>query len=206
MAYVKAAVRSAQLVEAARRVLVRDGVQGTTLRGVASEAEVPLGTLSYVFGSKDQLLQAVIQDVTEEIAEVLRESATTDEGLEQAIRAGLDAFWTRLVVDERWLQVMQYELVMYSLRTPGLEHLARWQTERYCRIVAEWCQQAANQAGELCAVPFDALARVMVAGVDGVLLQYVADPDDARARRDLALVTEMLVHVAGVRPAGSETR
>lgn len=202
MAYVKATVRSGQLVEAARRVLARDGVQGATMRGVASEAGVPLGTLSYVFGSKEQLLMAVIQDVTEEIAEVLGESAQTDQGLEQAIRAGIETFWTRLVADERWLQVMQYELVMYSLRTPGLDHLARWQTERYCRIVAAWCQQAANDAGELCAVPFDALARVMVAGVDGIILQFVADPDDARARRDLAMLTEMLVGLAGIRSAG----
>lgn len=161
-----------------------------------------MGTLSYVFGSKEQLLMAVIQDVTEEIAEVLGESAQTDQGLEQAIRAGIETFWTRLVADERWLQVMQYELVMYSLRTPGLDHLARWQTERYCRIVAAWCQQAANDAGELCAVPFDALARVMVAGVDGIILQFVADPDDARARRDLAMLTEMLVGLAGIRSAG----
>lgn len=202
MAYVKATVRSGQLVEAARRVLARDGVQGTTMRGVAAEAGVPLGTLSYVFGSKEQLLKAVIEDVTEEIAELLRDLAETDKGLEQAIRAGLDSFWTRLVVDERWLQVMQYELVMYSLRTPGLEDLARWQTERYCRIVAAWCQQAANNAGELCAVPFDALARVLVANVDGLILQYVADPDVARSRHDLAIVTEMLVDLAGVRPAG----
>jgi len=201
MGYVKASVRSGQLVEAARRVLARDGVQGTTMRGVAAEAGVPLGTLSYVFGSKEQLLKAVIQDVTEEIAELLRDFAETDKGLEQAIRAGLDSFWTRLVVDERWLQVMQYELVMYSLRTPGLEDLARWQTERYCRIVAAWCQQAANNAGEVCAVPFDALARVLVASVDGLILQYVADPDAARARHDLAIVTEMLVDLAGVRPA-----
>ena len=201
MSYVKATVRSGQLVEAARRVLARDGVQGTTMRGVAAEAGVPLGTLSYVFGSKEQMLKAVIEDVTEEIANLLRDLAETDKGLEQAIRAGLDSFWTRLVVDERWLQVMQYELVMYSLRTPGLEDLARWQTERYCRIVAAWCQQAANNAGELCAVPFDALARVLVANVDGLILQYVADPDVARARHDLAMVTEMLVDLAGIRPA-----
>ena len=202
MAYVKASVRSGQLVEAARRVLARDGVQGTTMRGVAAEAEVPLGTLSYVFGSKEQLLKAVIEDVTEEIAEAASGLAETDKGLEQAIRAGLDSFWTRLVVDERWLQVMQYELVMYSLRTPGLEDLARWQTERYCRIVAAWCQQAANNAGELCAVPFDALARVLVANVDGLILQYVADPDDRAPRHDLAMLTEMLVDLAGIRPAG----
>ncbi len=198
MAYVKASVRSTQLVAAARRVLARDGVQGATMRGVATEAGVPLGTLSYVFGSKEQLLKGVIEDVSNEIAGVLQESAETDKGLEHALRAGTETFWETLVEGDRWLQVMQYELVMYALRTPGLEHLARWQYDRYVRVVAEWTQEAANNAGERCAVPFEVLARVMVASVDGVILQYVGDPDLSRSRRDLAVVIEMLVDLTKV--------
>ena len=114
---------------------------------------MPLGTLSYVFGSKEQLLKAVIEDVSEEIAEVLRRRRPRPtEGLEHAIRVGIETFWARLVEGERWLQVMQYELVMYALRTPGLEQLARWQYRPLRRMVAAWCQEAANNAGELCAV------------------------------------------------------
>ncbi len=202
MAYVKSSVRSAQRVAAARQVLVRDGVGGTTLRAVAAEAQVPLGTLHYVFPSKELLLKAVIEDVVEEIAGVL-DDADIDSGLEHAIRHGLRNFWTQLVIGNPRLQLMQYELVIYALRTPSLENLARWQFERYCRIVAAWCQEAASNAGEVCAVPFDMLARVLVAVVDGVILQYVSDPDDTRSRRDLDAATEMVVHLAGVRPAGS---
>ena len=203
MAYVKASVRSSQLVAAARQVLAREGVQGATMRAVATEAGVPLGTLSYVFGSKEELLRAVIQDVGDEIADVLRESAETDQGLEHAIRAGLETFWSRLVVGERWLQVMQYELVLFALRTPGLEHLARWQYDRYEQVVAAWTKEAADDAGEHCAVPFDVLARVMVAAVDGLILQYVGDPHVARSQRDLAVVVETLVDLARVSRAPS---
>lgn len=199
MAYVKASVRRAELVHAARRVMARDGVQGATMRAVAAEAGVLLGTVTYVFASKEELLRAVIQDVTDQIATVLQEEVDTDHGLEHALRAGVAAYWARLVADERWMQVMQFELSLYALRAPGLEDLARWQYERYSRIVAAWCQEAANKAGELCAVPFDALARVVVASIDGVILQYVADPDDARSRRDLGAVVDMLVDLAGIR-------
>ena len=157
MAYVKASVRSAQLVEAARRVLARDGVQGTTMRGVAAEAGVPLGTLSYVFGSKEQLLKAVIEDVSKEIAEVLRESAETDKGLEHAIRAGTETFWE---TPGGGRAMAPGDAVRAGhVRARGRRVSSIWRggsTERYCRIVAAWCQEAANNAGELCAVPFDA--------------------------------------------------
>ena len=96
---------------------------------------------------------------------------------------------------------MRHELFVYALRTPGLEHLARWQIEGYTRIVAEWCQQAASNAGEVCAVPFDTLARALVGGVMGIVLEYLSDHDATRSQRDLQAVTDMLVRLAAPRPA-----
>ena len=201
MPYVEASVRSKQLVAAAQAVLIRDGVGRLTMRAVAAEAGVLLGTVTYVFPSKEMLLRAVIEDVTAGIAEVLKSSADTGRGLEHAIREGAQRFWTTLVEDQEGLQIIQYELVIYALRTPGLEGMARWQYDRYARIVAAWCQEAASNAGETCAVPFDTLARVLVAGIDGLILQYVCDPDMTRAREDLQAVIEMVVSLASPAPA-----
>ena len=63
MPYVESALRTKQAVAAARAVLVREGVGRTTMRAVASEAEIPLDTLQYVFPTKQGLLRAVIEDV-----------------------------------------------------------------------------------------------------------------------------------------------
>jgi AcrR family transcriptional regulator len=201
MPYVEASVRSKQLVAAAQRILIRDGVGRLTMRAVAAEADVLLGTVTYVFPSKEMLLRAVIEDVVAGIAEVLKSSADTGRGLEHAIREGVQRFWTTLVEDQEGLQIIQYDLVIYALRTPGLESMARWQYDRYARIVAAWCQEAASHAGEVCAVPFDTLARVLVAAVDGVILQYVCDPDVSRSREDLQAVIEMVVGLASPAPA-----
>lgn len=201
MTYVEASVRSRQLVAAAQAVLIRDGVGRLTMRAVAAEAGVLLGTVTYVFPSKEMLLRAVIEDVVAGIAGVLKSSADTGRGLEHAIRDGVRRFWTTLVEDQEGLQIMQYELVIYALRTPGLESMARWQYDRYARIVAAWCQEAASNAGEVCAVPFDTLARVLVAAVDGVILQYVCDPDVTRSREDLQAVIDMLAGLASPAPA-----
>ena len=149
MPYVEASVRSRQFVAAARRVMSRQGVASTALRAVAAEAEVPLGTLQYVFPSKELLLRAVIEDVIEEIATVLGDTVEINHGLAHAIRQGLTVFWAQLVTDQINLQMMQFELLNYALRQPGLEEMARWQYQRYAEVVARWCETAAVNAGEV---------------------------------------------------------
>ena len=196
MVYVESAVRSRQIVAAARVVITRDGVAGTTVRAVAQEAGIPLGTLQYVFPAKQQLLRAVIEDLVEELASNLLSSVTPDADLEYAIGHGIRTFWNDLVVgDAEGVQLAQYELTTYALRTAGLEELARWQYERYTDVVAGWLQRAAT--------PVDArrLARLIVAGIDGLILQYVVNPDPDRGRDDIEAMIAMIVHHAAMRPA-----
>jgi len=126
MVYVESAVRSRQIIAAARVVITRDGVAGTTVRAVALEAAIPLGTLQYVFPTRQQLLSAVIEDLVEEIASL---------------------------------------------------------------------QRAAAGGGEGNAIDSRQLARLVVAGVDGLILQYVVNPDPDRGREDIeALITMISRH------------
>ncbi|MED5816402.1 TetR/AcrR family transcriptional regulator [Mycolicibacterium sp. 050232] len=200
MPYISSAVRSKQAIAAARSVLVRDGVAGTTMRAVAAEAQIPLGTLQYVYPSKQLLLRAVIEDVVEEIADVLRRSANLDEGLGVAIKDGVRRFWTTLVEEHRQLQLVQLELVTHALRTPGLDTLAGWQYEQYTRVVTEWCEAAATRAHESSAISYEQLARLIIAGLDGLIIQHVVNPDLDRSGTDLDQLIAMLVDHAAVQP------
>lgn len=202
MANVKASDRRRQLVAAARAVLSRDGVVGATLRAVAAEGQVPLGTLHYIFPAKEEMITAVLEDIRQEVSAVFQ-AAEIDAGLDHAIRHGLDNYWKQLVLNDPQLALMRHELFVFAMRTPGLENQARWQIEGYTRIVAQWCQQAANNAGEVCAVPFDTLARVLVGSVMGTVLEYLSDQDKARSARDLHAVMDMLIRLAAVRPASA---
>lgn len=201
MVYVESAVRGRQIIAAARDVLIRDGVARTTMRAVADEAQIPLGTLQHVFPTKQKLLRAVIEDVVEEIAEVLRTSADLDAGLEHAIRQGVRGFWNTLVVGHNNLQLVQLELVVQALRTAGLEDLARWQYERYVDVVAYWCEQAAIRARETAAIGYRSIARTIIAGMDGLIVQYVVDPDRTRADEDLETLITMIIGAAAIHPA-----
>ncbi|MGW6422470.1 TetR/AcrR family transcriptional regulator [Nocardia sp. NPDC055053] len=207
MVYVKASEREEQIVTAAVTVLSAIGVPATTLRAVAAEAGVPLGTLHYVFPTKDKLLQAVITTVISDISGALRAQLELDKGVEHALRHGVTSFWELLVADRIGLQIMQYELMTYSLRTEPGGSLAQLQYERYSSVVTEFCEQAAQAAGERCAVGFDTLGRLALAQIDGLILQYVSKPDAARARRDLNQALDMLMLFADPQPvARSKTR
>ncbi|KAF0845315.1 TetR/AcrR family transcriptional regulator [Nocardia caishijiensis] len=206
MVYVKASEREDQIVAAAVQVLSDVGVPATTLRAVAAEAGIPLGTLQYVFPTKDKLLRAVITTVIEEISRALRSRLELDRGVEHALREGVTSFWEKLVDSRIGLQIMQYELMTYSLRTEGATDLARLQYERYGAVVTEFCEQAARAADERCAIGFDTLGRLALAQIDGLILQHVADPDADRARHDLNLAVDMLILFADPQPVVRRTR
>ncbi|MGW4636149.1 TetR/AcrR family transcriptional regulator [Nocardia sp. NPDC004415] len=206
MVYVRASEREEQIVAAAVTVLSEVGVPATTLRAVAARAGVPLGTLQYVFPSKDKLLRAVITRLIDDIAAALKGQGVLDRGVEHALRHGVTGFWERLVDNHAGLQIMQYELMTYSLRSESDGSLARLQYERYTAAVTEFCEQAALAAGERCAVGFETIGRLALAQIDGLILQYAANPDPDRARRDLEQAIEMLVLFADPQPVARRAR
>jgi len=195
--YVKADVRRAQLVAAAREVLQREGMAGATLRAVAAEAGVPLGTVHYIFPSKEQLLRAVLEDVVEEISDAAGTAAGTETDFASAMRRTALEVWSDLVEAQPEKQLMQYELTMWALRTKGMADVARWQYELYLDVLATLWTKAAERGGVTLAVPADQLARLLLAGVDGLILQYLTIGDAERANADLeALVRELVRYAA----------
>jgi AcrR family transcriptional regulator len=194
--YVKADVRRGQLVAAAREVLEREGMAGGTLRAVASEAGVPLGTVHYIFPSKEQLLRAVLEAVIEEISDAARASAGDATDLDSAMRNTALEVWSKLVEGHEEHQLMQYELTVWALRTPGMAEVARRQYELYVELLTTLWTDATARAGVALASPADRLARLHLAGVDGLILQYLTIGDPERAKADLEALIGQLVRYA----------
>ena len=77
----KGAARKRRIVEVATRMLARNGGRGTTLAEIAAEAGVSQAGLVYHFGTKDELLHAVL-DHRDEFEDAQLWKAGPDPGLE----------------------------------------------------------------------------------------------------------------------------
>ncbi|HEY9373533.1 TetR/AcrR family transcriptional regulator [Streptomyces sp.] len=185
--------RREQLVEAAIRVMIRDGVAKTTTRAVVTEAAVPLGAFHYCFRSKEELLQSVIERITER---TLSPVITHPEGTPyDVIRSTLHAYWDR--VRERPAEHhVTYELTQYALRQPGLADLARKQYRHYLSINRAYLDSMARALGIRWTVDLPVLARHGLSVLDGLTLNWLIDRDDAEASAALDEYARYLSSVA----------
>jgi hypothetical protein len=80
--------------------------------------------------------------------------------------------------------MVQYELTLYALREDAA-WLAERQYESYIRMWREALMPTAARTGALDTAGGTALARFILAGVDGLLLQDLARPGRTRSRKGL---------------------
>lgn len=178
MARTPAAIRRTELVEAAIKVALDEGLDAATVRRIAVEAGVSLGTVHYCFGSKRALLEAVVESVSQPQLEV--DLTDVDPGDHAGlIRAAFHAYWNE-AGGNRDRQRLIYELVNHLVRQedPGPE-LAQMIFRRAFGTVAGFIESQL-QAAQL-AFPTEVLSRMIVAVTDGVALAWIADGDDTAA-------------------------
>jgi AcrR family transcriptional regulator len=191
--------RREQFVEAAIKVMSREGLEAATTRRIAEEAGAPKGSFHYLFRDKKELLTAVVAAINLQVEQVLREAIDPRKGLAAAIEDGLHAFWTHVMSDDG-LQLMQYELVIFGRRTPGFEWVASWLYTRYEATAREVFGAAALHEKEPLAVDIGDLSRFLVAAVDGLIIQYEVHRDHEQSQRDLATLLRSACLLAGVKP------
>ncbi|WP_097867847.1 TetR/AcrR family transcriptional regulator [Streptomyces sp. rh34] len=152
--------RRTRIIDAALRVIAADGMAGLSHRTVAAEADVPLGSTTYHFGSLDELLVAALRRCNENFVQALRGSEALagpagPVGLAEELTRLLD----RWFAGERGAIELEYELYLAALRRPALRPVA-----------AEWTEEAV----ELLSRRTDPeTARALVALMDGVCLQVL---------------------------------
>ncbi|HEY3993760.1 MAG TPA: TetR/AcrR family transcriptional regulator [Ktedonobacteraceae bacterium] len=187
--------RRARILDAAIEVLARDGIAETTTRKIAAEAEVNQAMLRYYFGSKDDLLFAVLQEMMRQTKEVVQQATLSGQDLRAILLDGLLGFWQHFESRPE-LQILQYELTLYALRNPASAWLAQQQYDGYCAVVETLFAEGLATARQSSATPLPELARFVVAGIDGLILQFISAPDPARARRDLDNLVGAVVALA----------
>jgi TetR/AcrR family transcriptional regulator, regulator of biofilm formation and stress response len=164
--------RRRQILEAAVRIIGRDGPSAVTHRAVAAEAGVPLAATTYYFSSKGQLFkEALTLSVQADLAELEALVETLPPGLDDVGRFAQEiaGFLVSQLRRRRTTVVAQYELVLEAAREPALRETARRSTDSYYRIFQEMLERAgsADPEGD---------ARLLLAVLDGLLLEGLSAP------------------------------
>lgn len=203
MARMSAADRRSALIEAALRVVSREGLAQATTRAIVAEAGMSLASFHYAFESRDELVDELIGTVVarerkavapEELVAAAGEGAT----LAELVEAGLLRYFEHLRADPEHEQAM-LELTQYALRSPERHPLAVAQYERYAELVVEALEAAAELTGARWRLPVEHVARVLVAFTDGLTITWLVDRDDAAAARVVAAAADALSRMADPR-------
>jgi TetR/AcrR family transcriptional repressor of bet genes len=185
------AVRRAELVDAAWRVIAGEGLEAATMRRIAEAAGCTTGRVTHYFDSKDDVLVAALRevhrragermirhiggaDVATVLLEVLLEALPVDQDRQLEWKVWL-AFWGRAAADER-------------LRHEQEQRYAEWRS-----LLDKLIRRARPRdtaAGRCTAVD-------LVAGaIDGLGIQAVLEPasfTNARLRRAASAIVGSVV-------------
>jgi AcrR family transcriptional regulator len=192
--------RRRALVDAAVRVIARDGVAAATTRAVVAEAGMSLASLHYAFPSREHLLEAVIAQVTDEERRAAEEGllpidAADAPDLVTVITTGLDRYLDLLVADPDREQAL-LDLALYALRTPGQRAARVAQYDVYREAAVASLVIAARATGTRWTVPLDVVGRALVMVTDGLTTAWLADRDTAAARTTARLAARALAALA----------
>jgi AcrR family transcriptional regulator len=183
----------AALIKGARQCIEQIGYARTTARDVAAAAGVSLGAIGYHFGSKDELLNEAIaegfRDWIASFAPLVSESDT--QGIGAAARQAIPQFF-RLMETSRPLLIAFIEAMAQAEHVPELQaQLA----EQYRQSRATAVDMLTTAMGaELAGAGFDpaTLSSLLLALVDGMIMQYLVDPDAAPGSAQLLALYDTL--------------
>jgi AcrR family transcriptional regulator len=191
-----------QLLEGAIECLRTKGYTRTTARDIAAAAGANLASIGYHYGSKEALLNEAILRASEQWAERLGESAFAAENgspVEQ-----LAASWVAMLSSFEELRpvlVGFIEAVAQSAWSEELRHelAAYYRTTR--DQVAAMVQRSLGEDVEQAGIDPQVLSSFLIAVCDGLVLQWLLDPDQTPGGDELvSSVGAALARAVGTPP------
>lgn len=165
------------LIDAAWRCAAVRGFADLTVDEVCVEAGVSKGSFYGYFEAKQELLLALLEDdsavLDVELERITREASSGVQRVRRFAQAmvarGEDSARVQVHAD-LWADLLTEEVVR--------ERLAK-STQRRRELVRGWIEEAVA-SGELVAIPANALASILLALTDGLMLHRALDPGGFR--------------------------
>jgi TetR/AcrR family transcriptional regulator, regulator of biofilm formation and stress response len=192
VARLPAEVRRAALIEAALRVMARDGLTAGTTRAIVSEAGMSLASFHYAFTSREELLGELVQRVVGRELSAAISGWQPSEGLAACLRTAAAGYLAHLEQEPGQEQLM-LELTLLAVRRPDLRPIAAEQYRAYTAAATGLLEQAAILTGASWRRPVRELARLLITLVDGATTTWLVHRDTAATRAVLFAAVDLFV-------------
>jgi AcrR family transcriptional regulator len=176
MRYKKSEISSAQIVQAAMRVLARQGYARTSLMDIAREAGMSKGAVHYHYPTKEALIKVVLETACDAVQRRTLAAWDTGGNPFESLRSSLEQLW--LARAER----SDEALVVADLLAQSLyDDQLRPQLAEYYRFAAnqvhEHLLQNVLAVGLRPKVDTSILPRLLLGLLDGMVMQHFVEPD-----------------------------
>jgi AcrR family transcriptional regulator len=190
------AARRQQILDAARTCFARAGFQRTSIPDIYREAGLSAGALYTYFKSREELIEA-LGEASPRRTRALRALATLDGAWADVIDRLAATLLTALTDPDRPNEFrVDIELWAESLANPRLRRIVRRFPDELRERLGAVVRRAQARGELLADLDAAAVARVLLATVEGLLLQRALDPDmDLEAY--VAALAAMLTGLAG---------
>jgi AcrR family transcriptional regulator len=195
MSRVLAAEHRSAIVAAAIRLMAREGVGAASTRRVAAEAGVAQATIHYVFGTKTELYRGVLEAVSENLVKAVQAGLEPQSQWAEQAEGAARAVWEITEADPS-TALLLVELTAYALRHDELRDLAEGLYDNYQRLAEDVVGALIAASDRELRIPLEEVARLAVAGLNGVVLSYLVHGHRDRSRRDLENLVASLTAVA----------
>ncbi len=193
-------VRRAMIVEAARAVIVRNGVGATGLRDIAAEADVSVGTVTYHFGSVAEILNEVVVLETERFYGAIVAAVDAEPDPVAGIRMLVEPlFGDTEQVRQHWRIWSDYWTAVVRRPEVAAEYAERIRVWEAClvRVVRRGVEAGVFTPAESPGI----VALKLAAYSDGVATQIAQGVPDLTNTVALSWMWTFLAHELGVAPA-----
>ena len=175
--------RRDELIGKALDYLLAHGVAGLSLRPLAADVGTSARLLVYHFGSKDGLIQAVMDEARSRIQKSF--AATASRSAEGGVDGVMHAFWTSIIrpANARLLKLL-FEVQVLALQNPSVyAHYLEGTSSSWLALIEASIPPNRERR---------AAATLAAAVIDGLLIEYLSTGDRRRTTEALGLFTRTM--------------
>ena len=156
-----------RILEAAKRILADKGFSALTLEAIAVEAGVNKAATRYHFGSKDGLLEAIVDEIVLDECASMARDISPDASLDERLDSFLGGV-RRMAVEPASFGGF-FDMLPHALRDKALRARLIYLYEVWYQWNMEWLgvDTVSDERWEL----VEGLGRLMAAAIDGIAVQ-----------------------------------